>query len=345
VAKMSRNWLVIGFTCVGRRVQLVRHFRLACAERGLEAYIVGMDAEPELAPAAFFSDEFVRLPRGDDPSYGRRLLEVVKAKGVQLLIPLADWDLPALAELRSELQAMGCLAACCGPETVRIGRDKLVTAEFLRRVGVETPRTALLKDVVAARDWRLPIFAKPRYGGAGKNAGRVDSWETAEGLCKTEIEYIAQELLVGPEITVDVFVDGAGKCRCAVPRVRLEIRGGEVTKSRVRLHEQAMSQARRIAESLPDAFGVLNVQGFILPDGRPAWTELNPRFGGGSPLAMEAGADLAGWLVAMAAGREPDYSACRLTDGLTMLRFDEAIYVAPDQTKRVGKDFGQMPDF
>ena len=42
---------------------------------------------------------------------------------------------------------------------------------------------------------------------------------------------IIQEFLDGQEYTIDIFTDFSGRPLCAVPRERLEVRGGEVAKS------------------------------------------------------------------------------------------------------------------
>jgi len=339
---VSAKKLIAAFSCVGRRVQLVRHFRRACARLGVEHELFGLDVSPAQAPAAYYCDESIPVPAGSEEDFVRVVLDLVAQKGVGLLVPLADWDLAALASVREQVAALGCLAAFCGPRSVQIGRDKLLTYEFFRGLGLHTPRTVLLADALVDRRDPLPGFAKPRYGGAGKDAFRVDSWSLAESLAGRDREFVFQEMLDGQEVTVDVFIDAQGKPRCVVPRQRLEIRGGEVTKARVRLEDAILREASKIAEALPDAFGVINIQAFLRADGRIWWTELNPRFGGGSPLSIEAGADFPAWLVTLAIGGEPDYSAS-IRDGLTMLRFDDAIYLDPADEVRHGADAESLP--
>ncbi len=334
---MKSDKLVIAFTCVGRRVQLVRHFRLACERMGLQAYLIGLDTDPERAPAAYFCDESLSVPHGSHPDFGAVVLDVVADKNVQMLVPLADPDLPAVGRIRSEVTKLGCLPAYSGPQTMAIAADKLETYRFLRDNGLHTPRTRLLSDVLEARGEPVPFFIKQRDGSAGKNTLTARSWALPDWVVDQADQFIWQELLEGQEVTVDLLIDEGGQPHCAVPRLRLEIRGGEVMKSMVRMDATIIDQACAVAKALPDGFGAINIQGFIQPGGRVSWTEINARFGGGSPLAIEAGATYPDLLAAMCLGHTVAWPV-RMQDGMTMLRFDDAIYVAEDGTACRGSD-------
>lgn len=334
---MREPKLTIAFTCVGRRVQLVRHFRHACRQLGVEPYLIGLDSSPARSPAAYYCDEAIGVPNGSDAGFVETIDRVVTERQVGLLVPLADPDLFALAAIRDRLAGQGCLPAFCGPQTTAIARDKLNTFAFFQRIGLRTPRTQLLAEAVVDRHTLQSGFVKPRFGSAGKHAFPVDNGDLPAWLLERRQEFVFQERLIGQEVTVDVFIDNAGNLRCVVPRHRLEVRGGEVTKSIVRCDEQIDRQMAHMVAALPDAFGVLCIQGFLQSDGCVHWTEINPRFGGGSPLAIEAGAPFPQWLVSLAVGRTPDYRVS-IADGLTMLRFDDAIYVDSQGGARPGSD-------
>jgi carbamoyl-phosphate synthase large subunit len=131
----------------------------------------------------------------------------------------------------------------------------------------------------------------------------------------------------GREFTINLFVNRLGKCVCAVPHWRLEVRAGEVSKGVTVKDERLMDLGRRVAEALPDARGALNVQCFLDEDGAIAIIEINARFGGGYPLAHQAGARFTDWLLAEQEGAEiAPYDDW--TDDLAMLRYDDAVFVA-----------------
>ena len=60
-----------------------------------------------------------------------------------------------------------------------------------------------------------------------------------------------------------------------------------------------------------------------------AVTVINPRFGGGVPLSIRAGADSPRWILELLLGRQPSISTHRWTNDLFMLRFDQAFFCEP----------------
>ncbi len=178
-----------------------------------------------------------------------------------------------------------------------------------------------MSDVLAAAaSWQWPLIAKPRSGSAG--IGVVHCASVSD---LPEGDVVVQELAPGAEHTVDVLVLRDGRCRVAVPRRRLEVRAGEVSKGVTVRHEPLQALARAIAEALPGAYGVLNVQ--VFADGDELRViEVNARYGGGFPLAYEAGARLPDWTIEELLGR-PSTVTDDWREGLVMLRYDEAVFV------------------
>jgi carbamoyl-phosphate synthase large subunit len=305
--------------------------------------VIGLDSNLVRAPASVFCDDAIHVPEGRDPDFGRAILDLVARKGVRLLVPLMDPVLQAIAQIRSDVQRLGCLPAYSGPQTMQISVDKMQTYHFLIQNRLRTPQTRLLSEALQARDVPLPFFIKPRAGWASKNVLTTRSWTLPDWVLVRPDQFICQELLQGQEVTVDAFIDADHQPHCVVPRLRLEVRGGEVTKSTVCLDPSIIQQICRLVGALPDGFGVINAQGFIQPDGLVSWTEINARFGGGTPLSIEAGALYADFLVAMAMERKPAYPDA-IRDGLTMLRFDDAIYVDAKGHASRGTDI-QVPSW
>ena len=140
--------------------------------------------------------------------------------------------------------------------------------------------------------------------------------------------YLVQSIAVGEEYTVSCYIDRAGKTRCAVPRKRLETRGGEVSKGITFRHEGLQGLAARACESLPGAWGAMNIQIFLDPITQDMRIiELNPRFGGGFPLAWKAGAHYPRWLIEECLGLPLSAQDNDWKDGLVMLRWDAAVFV------------------
>ena len=72
--------------------------------------------------------------------------------------------------------------------------------------------------------------------------------------------------------------------------------------------------------------GAINVQGFVGPDGRAQFTEVNPRFSGGLPLSLASGADLVGEYVHRLEGGELRLERLAPRAGVTMARYFAEVY-------------------
>ena len=62
-------------------------------------------------------------------------------------------------------------------------------------------------------------------------------------------------------------------------------------------------------------------------DGKDYFIEINPRFGGGSPLSMKAGADSAQALVKLIQGETVGFTKNAAREGAIYSRFDQSVCV------------------
>jgi carbamoyl-phosphate synthase large subunit len=115
--------------------------------------------------------------------------------------------------------------------------------------------------------------------------------------------------------------------RCVVPRKRIEVRAGEVSKGRVVKHHRIMSEAARLVKVLGAGPGVITLQLFLTGDGRIKFVEINPRFGGGAPLSIKAGANFPKWILQELLGRRTNIRFNGFKDNLIMLRYDGEVWL------------------
>ena len=79
--------------------------------------------------------------------------------------------------------------------------------------------------------------------------------------------------------------------------------------------------------------GCITVQCFRQANGRLRFIEINPRFGGGFPLALHAGADFPRWLIQEHLGLPIESAMDAWQDDLAMLRYDDEILVAGSEIR------------
>ena len=309
----------------GRRGALVRIFRSSLKKRGLSGRVLGADASPLSAALQMCDDGFL-VPRCTDAAFIPAMVDLCRRHSIKLIVPTIDTELAIYAEARGRLSAVGTTVAVSAIETIRIGEDKARTHRWLIDSGFPAVRQWGKDEIPDSA--LFPLMGKPRFGSASMGIITIENRNQLALVSEREA-MVFEERAPGREYTVDVFVDRRGQCRCAVPRLRLEVRGGEVSKAMTTRQRQLQALATEIAESLPGAFGVMNIQVFIDPkDGSMKVIEINPRFGGGFPLTWQAGADYPLWLIQDALGERCEARPDSWEDGLVMLRFDDAVFVS-----------------
>jgi len=313
----------------GRRVQLVECFRQSARELGMEFRVVGCDLEPGRSAAARVADKFFALPRCSAPEFVPTMLDLCQREEIHLVVPTIDPELPLLSRHHEDFKRQGTAVAISAPTVVDMAADKLLTGEWLREAGIPTPRTC---SVAAARremqELPFPVMLKPVRGSASIGARLIrDAIEVYDRIY--DDGYLVQECISGQEYTVNLYFELAGGAlRCAIPHRRIETRAGEVSKGETVRHEGLLAIARKIGAALVGARGCVCFQAIEREDGGLFVTDLNARFGGGYPLAHFAGATFCRWMLEEVAGR-----ACSTGNdweaGVTMLRYDAAVFVRP----------------
>jgi carbamoyl-phosphate synthase large subunit len=329
------NSVSILFTCVGRRVSLLESFRWAAKRLKINALFLGTDTT-ELSPALQLCDRRFSVKPTTHATYIKQLLSIVKANKVKLLIPTVDLDLKRLSQNKSKFAALGCRVLVSNPEVIEICQDKRKTYKFLIKNNFDTPATLNIQTAIrnsqstivnSKLKTKFPLFLKPWDGYAGRPNAVVNNRKELLFYAKKIPNPICQELVKGAEYTCDVYVDFGMKVRSVVPRKRIEVRAGEVSKGQVVKNARIMSEAADLVEKLGAGPGVITLQLFLTDDGKVKFIEINPRFGGGVPLSIKAGANFPKWILQELTGKKPNIRPDDLTDGLIMLRYDSEIWL------------------
>lgn len=306
----------------GRRVALLDLLRADAAALGLRPVLIATDAAPAFSAACAVADRAIAVPPATHGEFPGTMLAICRRHGVRLLVPTIDPELAPIAAIADSLRANATLVNISSPAAIAIARDKLLTA---RALGADAPASAPPAGVLAAPErWRFPLLAKPRGGSASTGVQRIDSLDAVRGLPDG---YMVQQLLDGVEYTVNLFVR-ADRTLAAVPHRRREVRAGEVAKAITLRHPGLAAIAGRLPAALPGLAGAVCFQAIETADGARV-IEVNARFGGGFPIAHRAGAPFTRWLIEQAAAL-PSSVGDGWQEGVTMLRYDAAIFGAAD---------------
>ena len=310
------------FTSIGRRVELAQAFIDSYQKHHISVRVLGVDSNPELAPAGHFMDAVFKIPRVNESGYLNALLAICRREKVNLLIPLYEPEFLILDQQRGQFKQRGTILLLSPTATLKTCADKLETARFFSDYKINTPKTWLAKEKPVYDNF--PLFIKPRSGMGSRGVCRVDSQIEMNYLISQNLELIIQEYISGTEYTLDGLADLNGKVISIVPRERIDVRAGEVVKSRTVDRPDLIQQGKHIVEAL-GVIGPATLQ--CIDDGLMVyWIEVNPRFGGGVPLAIHAGADYPYLLFRMWNGEPLRPILGEYQKNLTMLRYDQSVY-------------------
>ncbi len=321
------------FTSVGRRVELIQAFHAAAERLGIDLAIIGADIA-DSAPALQFCDKTEIVCRISDQAYIPMLLSICTREKVDCLIPTIDTDLLLLAEAKARFEQIGTKVLISRPEKIRLCRDKNYTADYFISLGLNSPRpynsVEKYEEDIQSGEQSFPAFIKPKDGSSSINAYRVDTLDDLKLYAAKIGDYIIQPFISGKEYTIDIFCDYDGNPVYITPRERMAVRAGEVLKTRITQDDRMIEEMRvMIADYMP--CGQITVQ-LIQNEttGDNHYIEINPRFGGGAPLSIKAGADSAEAVLQMLKGERLTYHHKAARDGAIFCRFDQSICINED---------------
>jgi len=306
----------------GRRVELVQAFVEQAKQYSPATQVHAMDAQSHMSSACQVADRAATCPRITESGYIDFLLDYALTHEIGLIIPTIDTELRLLATEKKQFSAHGIHVLVSSLELVSACRDKRVTGELFQSLDIEYP------ELYRQEALQFPCFVKP-YDGSCSIGARVI--QTPDELTETitsdpKMMFMAYVDKSYDEYTMDAYYS-EGQLKCLVPRKRVEVRAGEVSKGlTVKTWLYEFLQPRLL--NLPGAVGCITLQVFANDALEHCiGLEINPRFGGGYPLAYAAGANYPGWLIQEYLVDEniPFFEAWE--NDLLMLRYDASVLV------------------
>ncbi len=322
---MGINVLILS---AGRRVELVKCFKNARDRLNITGEVIAGDAS-ELAPALYYADRAVIFPRIDSGKYADAIIDTCKKYGADLIVPTIDTELLLLSEEKERIEGeTGAKLLISDKEVIRICRDKRNTQSFMEENDFKVPRLYTPEEV-ARGEVSYPLFIKPIDGSSSIDTFRADNEEELKAaLCSVKTPMV-QAYMEGEEYTVDVFLDLHSRIISIVPRLRIAVRSGEIAKGKIVRDKEIEEDVRALMERLKPV-GHITVQ--LRKTGRGVeYIEINPRFGGGAPMSIMAGADSCEWLYRLLRGEALEFNN-NYRENVVFLRYDSSVML--DENKK-----------
>ena len=124
---------------------------------------------------------------------------------------------------------------------------------------------------------------------------------------------------------VTALRDRGHHVRCVATRWRNETRGGISTKGTTFEDGEVSNVVALVVKSL-GLVGPANVQGFVSEDGAVSVHEVNPRFSGGLPLSLAAGADIVEEYLRSVMGLSVRPERLVARPGVSMMRYFSEVF-------------------
>lgn len=309
------------FLSVGRRVELIKSFRKVKEKNNLDSKLIAVDIS-EIAPAIYFVDKFYIVPRTIEHDYTDKIIEICIKENIKLIIPTIDTELSIMAENKERIEKQtSAKVLVSDKKVIDICRNKYNTQNFFEENGFGTPMLINIYDEV---DVNYPLFIKPLDGSSSINTFKVNNKHELHFFLQYIKKPIVQEFIEGEEFTVDVFLDFDSNPITVVPRKRLAVRSGEISKGLIVKDRNIIDETKKMLDVLKP-IGQVTVQCMKTSD-CIKFIEINPRFGGGAPMSIRAGADSPLNLYKLLLGEKLQYNE-DFKENLLSLRFDDSIFI------------------
>jgi carbamoyl-phosphate synthase large subunit len=288
--------------------------------------VVAADADQTAAGGAL-ADVTVTVPHADHPRFLDALLGAAAAYGADALIGTVAEELPALTAGVDRLTAAGVATWLPDLTAVDLCCDKAAFAARMREAGVPTAPTATEPRNAALLPG--PWIVKPNSGRGSRGLQLLDDATAVMAAMSADPGLIAQTRLPGREFTADALVARDGTLLTVVPRWRDETKAGISVKGTT-FTSEAVTHLAGAALAAVGLTGPANVQGFVADDGTATVVEINPRFSGGLPLTLAAGADVVSTYLAGIRDPQAELPFLWFTPGVRMSRYFAETYTRAD---------------
>lgn len=315
----------IALISAGRRVSLLKAFRKELSALMPGSKVFAIDLNPEISAACRIADAYFQLRQTTESGYIEELIDICLKNDIKLLIPTIDTELVNISANRERFLSNGIVPVISETGAIEIFNDKKRANSFFESLDINTAK------IFAKDNYSLPLFLKPINGSNSQNNHVIlEEEDFSRNHFRNEellfFQYIDAKM--HDEYTVDMYYDQNGILKCAVPRLRLKVRGGEVSKS-------LTCKNGLLMDLLSDKFGkitgvraCISAQLFMHKENNTIIaSEINPRFGGGYPLSYLAGANYPKWIIEEYLLNKEINPYDDWKDNLLMLRYDDEILV------------------
>ena len=231
----------------------------------------------------FVADSFWEMPSLRESSV-KEIVEYCHKAMIGLIVPTRDGELEFWAKNKTQFAKNGINVLISSVATVQICLDKIAFYEFSSKLGIKVIPSTCNGKILS--DEGLYVV-KERFGAGSKSIGIGLKYEEALEHSLALVDPIFQPLVVGKEISADVWII-PDSYESIVLRYRTLIVDGESQITRI-FREPAVEELLLNFAKKLGIVGVAVIQGIVDEFGDLHIIECNPRIGGASTASNAAG--------------------------------------------------------
>ncbi len=291
---MTLKKIVVMMLGGARRVSVAEQLRESGRRIGCDVQLVSYELSAQV-PISIVSKVEVGL-KWTDPNIIDDIERVAIENEVSIILPFVDGSIEIAAKCRERMPQV--FIPVGDFETSRKMFDKIEAAAAFKSAGLPIPTT------YTALNAEVPAIAKPRKGSSSRGIFIFHNMEELMHLENLD-NYLVQEYIPHfDEFTVDCYVSCSGEILTTVPRLRIEVQGGEATRTET-MRNATLEKMSRDVISAFSLRGPVTIQ-FLhdLDRDRYLLLEVNPRLGSGVVCSIYAGAPITDYILLEALKRE-----------------------------------------
>lgn len=313
------NFLILA---AGTRNKIVQYFKRTFDGIG---NVIATDMST-LGPAIYDADKYYIVPPITESGYIELILDICKKESIDGVLSLIDPELSLLSANEEKFKTVGTTIIGSPYDLCEMALDKMRMYEWLKMHDYKCARSWIDKETfykaVEAGEVTYPVFIKPYRGSASISISKAYDKETVDVRFAHEDDLMIQEFLNGREIGADVYVDMiSGEVVSIFTKNKIKMRAGETDKA-VSFKDSALFDLIETFVMEAGFRGQIDIDIFEI-DGQYYISEVNPRFGGGYPLAYECGVDHMKLILENLRGNANKKIIGAYEEGIYMMKYNE----------------------
>tara|TARA_Y200000002_G_C22676499_1_gene662301 strand:- start:868 stop:1887 length:1020 start_codon:yes stop_codon:yes gene_type:complete len=255
--------------------------------KDLDIRIIAADIS-ELSTGLFASNAAYLVEKCDSDKYLDVLVNIFKKEEIDFYIPGTDIELKFCSINKKFLKDKYNVHTVVSSENViDICDNKFKTFSFLKKNGLNYPKTAYLKDI-DIKSIKFPAIIKPSIGCRSREVYKVNSMEEIAPHIKNSKEYVIQEYIGNESTEYTCTLVKIGNELSPILSLKRILRSGDTYRAEPIKSEKIERYLLAVASNL-EIDGGCNFQLRLDNDNEPKIFEINSRFSGTTPFCAQIG--------------------------------------------------------